>query len=739
MTIHRALPIASLDSGLTFERDTDFRGRRFRQTLEPRLYYLYVPYRDQSKIPLFDTGLADFNYAQIFSENIFNGGDRIADANQLTLAATTRMLSPSSGQEVLKATVGQRYYFETQQVTLNDNVTPTRNNKTSDLLAALSGHISSHWTLDSALQYDPQRNFFDRLGLGARFQPEIAKVLNLGYRFTRGSLNQVDVSAQWPLGGGWNGVGRYNYSLRENRLVETLGGFEYNAGCWIGRLVMQRFAAATGTSTTAVFVQLELNGFSRIGSNPLETLKRNIPGYSRAQPDPSRVTTIRFLRVTFTCDSQFRRRLRGSPLRRWFLVPAAPGRRKRPAPPVLVDRIVAVVNSEVITSGELAERVKTVTQQLRQQGTPLPAADLLQKQVLERMIMDRLQLQLAKETGLRVDDLQLDRTVERLAERNKMSLTQFRQALERDGIRFDKFREEIRDEILLSRLREREVDDRIVVTDNEIDYFLSQQAASPDLATEFNLSHIVLRLPEQASPEQVNRQRARAEEVLAQLRQGADFAKLAVAYSDAPDALQGGAMGWHSRDRLPDLYAKALDGLKPGEVSGIIRSPAGFHLIKLIGRRGGGAPAMVEQTHARHILVKTSEIVSAADAKRKLENLRDRIIHGADFAELARLNSDDPSSVKGGDLGWIYPGDTVPEFEREMNSLKVGEVSQPFETPFGWHLVQVLARRQAPVSGERKRQEARLILRERKADEAYQEWLRQLRDRAFVEYRTDDN
>ena len=405
---------------------------------------------------------------------------------------------------------------------------------------------------------------------------------------------------------------------------------------------------------------------------------------------------------------------------------------------VLVDRIVAVVNSEVITSAELAERVKTVTQQLRQQGTPLPAADLLQKQVLERMITDRLQLQLAKETGLRVDDLQLDRTVARLAERNNMSLTEFRQTLERDGVRFDKFREDIRNEILLSRLRQREVDDRIVVTDNEIDYFLSQQAASPDLAAEFNVSHIVLRLPEQASPEEVNRQRARAEGVLAQLRQGADFSKLAVAFSDAPDALQGGAMGWHGRDRLPDLYAQALDNLKPGEVSGIIRSPAGFHIIKLIERRGGGAPAIVEQTHARHILVKTSEIVSEADAKRKLENLRDRIMHGADFGELARLNSDDASSVKGGDLGWIYPGDTVPEFEREMNSLKVGEVSQPFETPFGWHLLQVLGRRKAEVSGERKREQARLILRERKADEAYQEWLRQLRDRAFVEYRSDE-
>jgi LPS-assembly protein len=278
--IHRALPIASVDSGLTFERDTDFKGQSFRQTLEPRLYYLYVPFRDQSKIPLFDTGLADFNYMQIFSENLFNGGDRIADANQLTLAATTRLLSPTSGEEVLKATVGQRYYFENQQVAL-DNVTPTRTGKTSDFLAAVSGHIARNWTLDSALQYNPHRNFFDRLGIGARFQPETTKVLNLGYRFTRDSLNQVDVSAQWPLGGGWYGVGRYNYSLRDNRLVESLGGFEYNAGCWIARIVLHRFAAGTGSFNSAVFVQLELNGFSRIGSNPLETLKRNIPGYGR--------------------------------------------------------------------------------------------------------------------------------------------------------------------------------------------------------------------------------------------------------------------------------------------------------------------------------------------------------------------------------------------------------------------------------------------------------------------------
>lgn len=409
-----------------------------------------------------------------------------------------------------------------------------------------------------------------------------------------------------------------------------------------------------------------------------------------------------------------------------------------PNPVVLVDRIVAVVNSEVITSGEIAARVKAVMQQLGQQGTPLPPQDVLQKQVLERMITDRLQLQLAQETALRVDDLQLDRTVARVAESNKMSLTEFRRALERDGVQFDRFREEIRKEIILSRLREREVDARIAVTDNEIDYFLSQQGASQTSATDYNLAHILLRLPDQASPEQVEKQRARAEQVLLQLREGADFAKLAVSYSDAPDALQGGAMDWRARDRLPELFAQALEGMKPGEVSGIMRSPAGFHVIKLVDRRGGGVAALVEQTHARHMLVKTSEIVSEADAKRKLNNLRERIVSGADFGELAKLNSDDSSSIKGGDLGWVYPGDTVPEFERAMNNLKVGELSEPFASPFGWHLMQVLERRKTDVSGERKRQEARLILRERKADEAYQEWLRQLRDRAFVDYRLDE-
>ena len=405
---------------------------------------------------------------------------------------------------------------------------------------------------------------------------------------------------------------------------------------------------------------------------------------------------------------------------------------------VSVDRILAVVNNEVITSREVAARVKTVTQQLGQQGTPLPQPDVLQKQVLERMITERLQIQLANETALRVDDLQLDRTVARVAESNKMSLTDFRRALERDGIQFNKFREEIRSEIVLSRLREREVDSKITISDNEIEFFLSQQAASKTASSEYNLAHILLRLPEQASPEQVERQRARAAEVLLQARAGADFAKLAVSFSDATDALQGGAMGWRPRDRLPELYSQVLDDMQPGGVSGVLRSPAGFHVLKLVDRRGGGAPVLVEQVRARHILVKTNEIVSEADAKRKLNNLRERVLGGADLGELAKLNSDDSSAVNGGDLGWLYQGDTVPEFERVMNSLKIGEVSESFKSAFGWHLMQVLERRRADVSGERKLLEARQILRERKSDEAHQEWLRQLRDRAFVEYRGDE-
>jgi peptidyl-prolyl cis-trans isomerase SurA len=404
----------------------------------------------------------------------------------------------------------------------------------------------------------------------------------------------------------------------------------------------------------------------------------------------------------------------------------------------LLDRIVAIVNKEVITQFELSERIERVQKELQRRGTSSVGSSELEHQVLERLIVEKVQLQYARETGMRVDDLELDRTVNRVAENNKLSLTEFRQRLEGDAIPFDKFREELRNEILLTRLRDREVMSKLTVSEGEIDNLISEQSERKEIETEFNIAHILVRVPEQATPAQVEARRARAEEVVRRLKEGTDFAQLAATYSDAPDALQGGAIGWRSRQRLPELFVEALTGLNIGGVSGVFRSPAGFHVIKLLEMRGAGAPLLVEQAHVRHILVRTNDLVSENEAKRKLLGLRDRIVNGVDFAELARLNSDDGSASRGGDLGWVYPGDTVPEFERAFVELKLMEISQPVKTPFGWHLIQVLERRTADVSSDRKRVEARKALLDRKGDEAYQEWLRQLRDRAYVELRLED-
>ena len=409
----------------------------------------------------------------------------------------------------------------------------------------------------------------------------------------------------------------------------------------------------------------------------------------------------------------------------------------RAAQVIEADRIIAVVNDEVITLNELKARIAAVERQLRQQGTQMPPRDVLEKHVLERLIVDRVQIQFARETGLRIDDAQLDQTLARIAEGNRMDLAQFRASLEQDGIPWAKFREDIRNEIIVSRIREREVDSKIVVSEGEIDNFLESAGAAG--SEEYNLGHILLRVPEQAKPEQLVRLKSRAEDIISQLRGGADFAQLAASYSDAPDGLSGGMMGWRPLERLPSLFAEVVPKLKPGEVSDAVRSPAGYHILKLIDRRGGAIKAQpVEQTHARHILIKTSELVSESEAKRRLVGLKERITHGTEFAELARLHSNDLSAAKGGDLGWLSPGDTVPEFERAMNSLKPGEVGEPVKSPFGWHLIQVIERRM-DTSKERVRQSARLALRERKADEAYQDWLRQMRDRAYVEYRLEDN
>lgn len=413
--------------------------------------------------------------------------------------------------------------------------------------------------------------------------------------------------------------------------------------------------------------------------------------------------------------------------------------------PVLVDAIVAVVNTDVITMKELNDRMQIIEQRMRRQNMQVPPRDILQKQLLERLIVNRAQMQLARDIGVRVDDVMLDRAVARIAEQNNVTVQTLRDQLERDGVSFARFREEIREEITLQRVREREVDNKLQISESEIDNFLSSTASrNVETQQELNIAQILVRVPENASAQQVADRKKRAEQAIEQLQSGGEFAKIAASFSDAGDALTGGELGWRSPSRLPQLFVKAVDKLSDGQIAPLVRSANGFHVLKLVGRRSIGgtkqsASSLVQQTRARHILIKVNQIVSASEARRKLVELKSRLDNdAAKFEDLARLYSNDGSASKGGDLGWIYPGDTVPEFERAMNSLKPGEVSQPIESPFGYHLIEVLERKTEELSRERQRLVARQALREQKLEEAYEDWLRQLRDRAYVEYRLED-
>jgi peptidyl-prolyl cis-trans isomerase SurA len=408
-----------------------------------------------------------------------------------------------------------------------------------------------------------------------------------------------------------------------------------------------------------------------------------------------------------------------------------------------LDRIVAVVNDEVITANELRLRAAIADAQLRRQKIQPPPREVLERQVLERMIVDRAQLQLARETGVRVDDGTVNAAVGRVAESNGLTVPALRQRLEADGMSFNQFREDIRQDIILNRLREREVDNRLQISDSEIDNFIAEQAGVSADAQEVNLAQILLRVPENADSTRIEETRRRAEELLGQLKGGAEFARVAASYSNASEALQGGDLGWRSVDRIPTLFVEAIKDLKTGDVSGVVRSPNGFHILKVLGRRSALdaklASGPVQLTHARHILLRVTDLAPEPEVKRRLEEFKGRIELGqVEFGTIARLHSVDPSGSRGGDLGWLYPGDTVPEFEKTMNALKLNEVSVPVRSPFGWHLIQVLERRTEQASGDRARMQARLALRDRKADEAYQEWLRQLRDKTYVELRLDE-
>jgi peptidyl-prolyl cis-trans isomerase SurA len=408
--------------------------------------------------------------------------------------------------------------------------------------------------------------------------------------------------------------------------------------------------------------------------------------------------------------------------------------------PVLVNRIVVVVNDDVITSQEVDERLHNIERRLQAQGTALPKEDDLRKQLLERMIVDRAQLQLAKENGFKVDDVLLDRSMLRLAEQNKLSLQEFRNQVERDGTSYASFREEVREDILIQRIREREVDSKIQVSELEVDNYLLAEEQAPKIKQEIHLAQILVRTPENASPEIIAKQLAKAEEIQKKLQAGEDFAKLSATFSDAPEALKGGDIGWREQDKLPKIFVDAISKIKVGEISEIVRSANGFHIVKLNGRRDlpktAAAPAAPQQTNVSHILIKVNQIVTAAEAKAKLDDIRKKILDKtATFEEMAKQFSNDLSAAKGGELGWIFPGDTVPEFEQAMNKLEIGQVSEPVQSPFGFHLIKVTERKSDELSPERKRVAARQALRERKSEEELQTWIRELRDRAYVEFR----
>ena len=402
-----------------------------------------------------------------------------------------------------------------------------------------------------------------------------------------------------------------------------------------------------------------------------------------------------------------------------------------------LDSVVAVVNDDVILRSELNEQIGELLAQLGPTEGQLPPRNVVEKQVLERLIAERLQLEEAARAGITVDDQTLARAVSNIAKNNNLTLAELRKVMAADGISFNHFRDEIRREILLARLRNQEVLSRIVVTDQEVDNYLANEAGAATGRSAYHLYHILVSLPEGATPEEIQSARKQAEQVVAQVRAGSDFGQIALSRSDGRQALEGGDLGWRKASELPTLFTDEVTDMQKGEVSDPIRSPSGFHIILLADYEGSDRQ-IVQQTQARHILISTSEITSDDEARGRLQQLKSRIDGGDDFAALARSHSDDKgSAIKGGDLGWVSSGDLVPRFEEQMNQLSIGETSEPFRTEFGWHIVQVLERRDYDNTDEVLKSQAREAIRERKAVEATEFWLRRLRDEAYVETRLD--
>ena len=402
-----------------------------------------------------------------------------------------------------------------------------------------------------------------------------------------------------------------------------------------------------------------------------------------------------------------------------------------------LDRIIAVVDEDVVMKSEFDSQIRRVRAQLRQQGTAPPPTSLLERQIMERLILQKIQLQRAADSGIEVPNERLEAAIQEIASKNQLNISQFKKILQSDGYQFNEFREQIRDEIMIASLRRQEVDRRVQVSEKEIDYYISNEFSQGSSELEFRISHILISIPANATNDEQRETRERAETTLSRLRNGANFGDLAIVTSDGQNALEKGDLGWRRAEEIPSLFSAVVRDMKLGDISELITSPSGYHIIRLSERRSG-EEILVEQTQVRHILIIPNELVSEEDAINRCKQLKIRLDGGEDFMNLARTNSDDRgSAIEGGDLGWVSKGQMVPEFEEVMLYTEIGEISHPFRSEFGWHILQVLDRRSYDGTVDVKRAKARSVISQRKKDEHHQSWLRRLRDEAYVELRID--
>jgi peptidyl-prolyl cis-trans isomerase SurA len=403
-----------------------------------------------------------------------------------------------------------------------------------------------------------------------------------------------------------------------------------------------------------------------------------------------------------------------------------------------LDKIIAVVEDDVILDRELEREVAAVRQRIEASNAVMPPSFILRKQVLERMIVDKLQRQLAERAGITVNEEMLNGQAAEIAQRNNMNLQEFRSELERQGISYQSFLDNIRNEIIISQLRGREIGGRIKVTDREVEHYMETQDKIGEESTQYHLGHILVAVQEAASAQEIQKAKAKADDLVEKLRAGEDFTEAAMSHSDGDNALKGGDLGWRSMGDIPTMFADEVGKMKPGDIADPIRSPSGFHIVKLLEQKGSLDQHMVTKTKVRHILIKTNELVDDAEARKRLLALKERLANGEDFAALARAHSDDKgSALKGGSLDWVGPGDLVKPFEETMEKLSVNEISEPVQTQFGWHLIQVLERENKDNSTEFKKNMVRDAIRKRKIEEETELWMRRLRDEAFVEIYQD--